>query len=72
MDKEYELGRLSASVTGLDRSVNTLAEEVRELRAQLDEIKMFRSKVAGMAAAISVVVSVGGALLGKAVDLWAR
>lgn len=69
---DYRFGVLDTSIKGLTVVVTALTGEVKGLRGDIDEIKLFRAKVLGMAVAASTIVSIMFAVIAKAVETWAR
>ena len=55
---DYQFGRLTTEVGHLASAVRALTGQVAALRQELEELKMFRSKVLGMSVAASLLASV--------------
>ena len=57
-ENEFLLGELSASVRNLTAAVDQLSADVRYLRVEINEVKLFRARILGMASVLSVLSSV--------------
>ena len=54
---DYQFGRLTTEVGHLTSAVKVLTLQVTALRVELEELKMFRSKVMGISVAASLLAS---------------
>ena len=67
-NNDYVLGRLTATTQNLEAAVALLTTELRILRAEINNINLFRAKVIGLSVGASAAVS----LALKAIEVWAK
>ena len=68
---DYQFGRLIAEVKHLVSAVETLSGQVTSLRIELEELKMFRSRVVGMSVGASLLASASLSLGLSVLKVWA-
>lgn len=69
---DYEFGRMAEKMYSLEKSINALNLSVLALSNDLNEIKLFRARVLGMAVASSAITSGIVVAVSLAVQTWAK